>query len=103
MRPFFAVTILALALGAAGAARAADADHGLVIAKRWCAACHVVSDDQTHGQDIPPPFAAIAKIDGFGADKIAQFLLDPHPRMPDMQLTRQEAQDLAAYIASLKR
>jgi hypothetical protein len=29
------------------------------------------------------------------------FLLDPHPKMPDMSLTRTEAGDLAAYIASL--
>jgi hypothetical protein len=30
-------------------------------------------------------------------------LLDPHPKMPDMGLSRREAEDLAAYIASLKR
>jgi len=29
-------------------------------------------------------------------------LLTPHPRMPDMDLTRAEAADLVAYIASLK-
>jgi hypothetical protein len=29
-------------------------------------------------------------------------LLDPHPKMPDMGLTRSEAADLAAYIASLR-
>jgi hypothetical protein len=27
--------------------------------------------------------------------------MDPHPKMPDMQLGRDEAKDLAAYIASL--
>ncbi|MBV8106414.1 MAG: cytochrome c, partial [Hyphomicrobiales bacterium] len=37
---------------------------------------------------------------GFDADKIAKFLMDPHPKMPDMQLGRDEAKDLAAYIAS---
>jgi len=49
-----------------------------------------------------PPFATIAKIPGFDAGKIALFLLDPHPKMPDMSLSRAEAADLAAYIASLK-
>jgi hypothetical protein len=33
---------------------------------------------------------------------IALFLLDPHPKMPDMGLSWTEAADLAAYIASLK-
>jgi hypothetical protein len=38
----------------------------------------------------------------FGADKIALYLLRPHPQMVDMNLTRTEAGDLAAYIATLK-
>ena len=29
--------------------------------------------------------------------------MDPHPKMPDMQLGRGEAKDLAAYIASQAR
>ena len=53
---------------------AADANNGERLAHRWCAAC----------------------------PKIALFLLDPHPKMPDMGLSRTEAADLAAYIASLK-
>jgi hypothetical protein len=32
----------------------------------------------------------------------AFFLLEPHPKMPNMQLSRSEAADLAAYIATLK-
>ena len=31
----------------------------------------------------------------------AFFLLEPHPKMPNMQLSRSEAADLAAYIATL--
>jgi hypothetical protein len=38
----------------------------------------------------------------FDAAKIALFLLDPHPKMPDMGLSRKEAADLAAYIATAK-
>ena len=36
------------------------------------------------------------------AAKLALFLMDPHPKMPNMQLSRTEAADLAAYIATLK-
>ena len=49
-----------------------------------------------------PPFATVAKTPGFDAAKIALFLLNPHPKMPDMALSRSEAADLAAYIATLK-
>jgi hypothetical protein len=52
--------------------------------------------------DQAPPFATIAKIPDFDAAKIALFLLAPHPKMPDMGLSRSEAADLAAYIATLK-
>ena len=82
---------------------AADPDHGEQIARRWCAACHIVSNDQTHGTDNVPTFAAIAQIPGFDAGKIASFLRDPHPVMPDMQLSTTEAADLAAYIVSFSK
>lgn len=55
------------------------------------------------GSDMAPPFASIAKRPGNSASRIALFLLDPHPKMPDMSLSRSEAADLAAYIASLAR
>ena len=97
-----AALALALSIAAPGeAAVAADAAHGEQLAKRWCASCHIVSPDQTRGADNAPAFATIARMPGFGADKVAKFLMDPHPRMPDMQLGRGEANDLAAYIASL--
>jgi mono/diheme cytochrome c family protein len=79
----------------------ADVGHGETLAKRWCASCHVVANDQKRGADNAPAFASIAKRPGFTAEKIAQFLLDPHPKMPDMQLSRDETRDLGAYIASL--
>jgi mono/diheme cytochrome c family protein len=84
-------------------ADAADANHGGELAKRWCAACHLVAPDQPQGSDRVPPFASIARQPGFSAEKLTFFLLDPHPKMPDMSLTRREAEDLAAYIAGLKR
>jgi mono/diheme cytochrome c family protein len=84
----------------ATAGHAADAAQGGVLAKRWCAACHVVSVDQPSGTTQAPPFSSIARRPTFDAAQIAFFLLAPHPRMPDMSLTRNEAADLAAYIAN---
>lgn len=80
-------------------AGAAGAGMGERMAKRWCAACHVVAADQARGATQAPPFSEIAKRPGFDAGKVALFLLVPHPRMPDMNLSRVEAADLAAYIA----
>ena len=96
----FALGVCAFAALSAPAL-AADADQGETLAKRWCASCHVVAHDQTRGADSVPTFASIAKRPDFDAGKIARFLMDPHPKMPDMQLGRGEAADLGAYIASL--
>ena len=80
-------------------AQAADPRHGGELAKRWCAACHIVAPDQQKGADNVPTFAAIAHRPDFNPQRLAFFLLDPHPKMPNMELTRREAEDLAAYIA----
>ena len=82
---------------------AADRLHGEELARRWCAGCHVVAIDQREASSDAPPFSAIAREPGFNAERLAFFLLDPHPKMPNMSLTRMEATDLAAYIASLAK
>ena len=81
----------------------ADPQNGSVLAKRWCASCHVVSKDQTRGTDGVPSFAAIARDPAFNGERIAFFLLDPHPVMPNMTLTRNEARDLAAAVPGAVR
>jgi mono/diheme cytochrome c family protein len=45
---------------------------------------------------------SIAARPDFDPAKLAFILLDPHPKMPNMQLSRDEASDIAAYIATLK-
>jgi mono/diheme cytochrome c family protein len=94
---------LAMMLSLAGrqAMAAGDAENGEKIAQRWCAACHVVSPGQQRANADAPPFAEIGLRPGFSAENIAMFLLDPHPKMPNMSLTRREAEDLGAYIAKV--
>jgi mono/diheme cytochrome c family protein len=82
---------------------AADASNGKRLAERWCTGCHLVSPSQSTATDQVPSFASIAKMPDFTAAKIAFFLLDPHPKMPNMSLSRTEAADIAAYIATLKQ
>jgi mono/diheme cytochrome c family protein len=82
---------------------AADADHGSTLAQRWCASCHVISSAQRVEIDHSPSFASIAQRADFSAEKLAFFLLEPHPKMPNMSLSRKEADDLAAYIAEQRR
>lgn len=101
MNRLLSLTVLAMAT-AIGPTLAADPVNGERLARRWCAACHVVSEKQTGTVSEAPPFAVVARRPDFSERTVAFFLLDPHPRMPNMSLTRAEASDLAAYIATLK-
>lgn len=99
------VVILGALLIAPGCsmALAGDPAHGADLAKRWCATCHLVASDQKQANADVPSFAAIARKSDFTPEKIAFFLLDPHPKMPSFPLSRTEADDLAAYIGSLRK
>ena len=63
-----------------------------------------LSRGQYRAETEAPPFALIARKSDFTPEKIAFFLLDPHPKIPSFPLGRSEAADLAAYIgAQIKR
>jgi mono/diheme cytochrome c family protein len=83
-------------------ALAADPFNGERLAERWCAACHVVASNQRQANADAPPFEEIAKRPNFTESGLATFLLDPHAKMPDMNLTRLEAGDIAAYVGKLR-
>ncbi len=97
------IRLAAAACLSTSAAMAADAPHGADLAKRWCASCHLVTSDQKQASADVPSFAAIARKPDFTPEKLAFFLLDPHPKMPNFALSRNEATDIAAYIGSLRQ
>jgi mono/diheme cytochrome c family protein len=103
MRKVAHLVALALLACTGEAAFAANPDNGSTLAQRWCSACHVVSGSQSKGTDIAPSFVSIAERPDFNAEKLASFLLEPHPKMPNMSLTRDEAKDLSAYIGEQHR
>jgi mono/diheme cytochrome c family protein len=95
-----AIACIAGAVVLASAA-AADPRQGKVLAQRRCANCHVVASGQANGYAMP--FPTVARQQGFGAEKLAFFLLEPHPKTPGMGLGRREVTDLADYIATLAK
>lgn len=90
------------AMGLPSLATAGDAGNGRKLAERWCQSCHAIGANQPMAVTEAPPFATVAKKPGFDEAKVATFLLDPHPKMPDVGLSRDAAADLAAFIASQK-
>ena len=91
-----------LALMAGNGALAQDVDNGRRIYERSCVSCHAI-EMPTKRQARVIPFAAIAAKPAVSADVIASFLLMPHVTMPGLRLERSDAQDVAAFIMSLKK
>ena len=80
----------------------ADPENGRRLADRLCSACHVVATDQRRARADVPPFSSIARGPDFNAQQLAFFLLLPHPRMPSLSLSRNDAIDIADYIKQLR-
>jgi len=97
-----AVAALCATADTVGPALAADASNGKRLAELWCAACHVVTMNQRQANADAPPFEEIAKRPNFSEPGLVTFLLDPHAKMPNMNLTRLEANDIAVYIGTLR-
>lgn len=95
-----AAFVLLLADGAA--AQQGDAQRGRALAQTWCASCHIVVGGAARaGDDVAPPFAAIARDPAKGPDYLRPWLSQAHVGMPDFNLSRREMDDLIAYIGSL--
>jgi len=96
-------SFLTAALGGAvlvAQAHAADVEAGHAIAQRWCANCHVTAEAQ-RGQDTAPPLATIAERHASDQTWLRAWLTSPHPPMPNLNLTRQEIDNVIAYLATL--
>jgi len=94
---------VALALcGGGNAAFAQDLENGRRVSQRWCSECHAIGPAPGKaGRTIS--FAAIAARQDITADMVSSFLLMPHATMPNMPLSRKDAQDIAAFIMEMKK
>jgi mono/diheme cytochrome c family protein len=81
-----------------------DPAAGLRLARIWCANCHQVAPGgpQPAG-DAASPFPAIALMPSTTSMSLRVFLQTPHPNMPDYRLSREQLDDLVAYLLSLRR
>ena len=97
---------LAMAAGVALAQPVGDGDaaQGRQTAERLCTSCHV--SDSSSSATVPagvPTLRTIANKPDQTAERIAGMLIDPHPPMPNTRVTREEINDLVAYLQSLRK
>lgn len=101
--PLLVASLLAAPLGSVTAQNIGDVTAGGKLAETSCSSCHVVDPMAQRGcSNGAPTFAAIARMNSTTHLSLRVFLQTPHSRMPDLHLSRDEIDDLAAYILSLR-
>ena len=96
--------IATLAALPASAQSAGDAVRGGVLARQWCASCHIVAQGEGRSAtDAVPTFMSVAAMPSTTALSLRVFLQTPHLRMPNFALTVEQTDDAIAYILSLRR
>ncbi len=81
---------------------AGSVEAGKALAGEVCSNCRLVEGGMI-AMDAASPFKRIAKDFGKTPGVLRAFLTSPHGAMPDLQLTRQEIEDVVASIQSLRR
>lgn len=95
-----AVVFVACAQSALAAAGNADAGAGRQLVMRSCSSCHAIETAKT-ATDSAPPFLAVAKTNKQNPAWIRGWLMNPHPPMPNISLSRRQIDDIVAYLGSL--
>jgi len=81
---------------------AADVQRGEQFARRVCGVCHIVFKGQSPRNPNAPSFQSVANSPQF-REKGVRLLWEQHPTMPNISLTQEQSDDLAAYIKSLAK
>lgn len=81
-----------------------DPQKGRDLALQTCSGCHFVAAGQRPPAPVQaPPFSAIARDPATTEFRLRNFLRAPHPIMPVLILSQEEADNVISFILSLKR
>ena len=95
--------LFCLSMASAEAATLGDPKAGKHYAQIQCASCHsVVPSGNTSPVDAATPFQAIADTSGMTRTALIVFFRAPHRTMPNLIIRGDDADNIIAYILSLK-
>jgi len=108
MKSLLKTSLIALSLAAAAlpavAQEPGDAKAGFAYAEGVCAECHAVKKGaRVSPHERAPAFELVANTRGMSAMALRVWFQSPHPSMPNLVLKEKLADDLVAYIMSLKQ
>lgn len=102
------IALVAIRLHVAGGQAGAqgvpgDAAPGRRLAEGLCSDCHAVSAKAVPALRNAPDFVAVAQLPSTTTLSLNAFLRSNHRAMPNFIISRRDADDIVAYILSLKR
>lgn len=77
-----------------------NAEAGKQLVLNSCTACHAPTG-ATHATDQAPPLSFLAHDNKADPRWVRAWLMDPHPPMPGIMLSRQQVADVMAYLSTL--
>jgi mono/diheme cytochrome c family protein len=96
--------LLALSVAASGVCAQAigDPKQGLALAQQTCAPCHATVAEQDRSPNAQAPsFVDLATASGMTNAALLVALTTPHAGMPMFTFTKEQRDDIIAYILSL--
>jgi len=97
------LTVLCIiGIGATTQSAFAGAEEGLELSQEWCQSCHTTLD-QGPGIDIAPSWSSIANDPEKTDEYLHAWLSMPQGQMEHIALTKQQINDLTAYLHTLKQ
>jgi mono/diheme cytochrome c family protein len=82
------------------AAEQGNAEAGRELVNRSCVTCHAPSG-VSRASDTAPPLSFLARDNKYRAAFVRGWLMNPHPPMPGIPLSRQQISDIVAYLQTL--
>lgn len=78
---------------------AGDAERGRLLVERSCSSCHAPAGSPATN-DAAPSFSTIAA-NNRGGEWVRAWLLGTHPPMQGIDLSRQQVEDVIAYLKTI--
>lgn len=98
-----AMSVLLASAAPALAQETASIDAGYRLAQAVCVECHAIEPNDTISPNLDaPPFSEVANKPAMTVIALSVWFRSPHPTMPNLVITKDEASNLSAYILSMK-
>lgn len=94
------VTVFLLSTAPVMAAVSGNVEAGRRLVMQSCSSCHATGSTAT-ATDGAPPLSFVAKDNKQRPAWIRGWLMDPHPPMPGIMLSRQQIEDIIVYLNTL--